>query len=757
MSENTGLETTAWPGWRSVRLIGEGSFAKVYEIEKDDGFLKRSAALKVIRIPNDRIHAPVTMPEASRRSYLEHSVRKILEEIRLMTQLQSQPNIISYEDYQVTEEDGGWTILIRMPLLQPFSDWMKAHQPDEADILRLGIQIGSALERCHSLKIIHRDVKPENIFVNAGGDFLLGDFGISRTLEEENGSLTYAGTLNYMAPEIFRRKQYGYSADIYSLALILYELLNDGNPPYVFQSYYDADEQEKARIRRMRGDTIYPPKHGSGPLQLVILRALQYEPESRYPSTEEFVEALQKCEASESDAPHPVPAGNETVYAGAFQTAGMDASDYVDTDSNFPHDAPIHPKQGYPKPKVSSSSNNSADFSDGSVGINNTGNGRGEEKWSAEGAQNPKASIPPSSAGADKPADSFSRNKLIFIAAAAVILGLGILYFIAGPKKPDANTASTASRVDTEASQKAEQESTSADSASDGQESDNSGVYAFLKREYADEAASYGRTDLIPANLSADGMSAITVDTQYLEEDGFRVLDEYLSDFMYAVAFRPEDQELANTVSGAILGLVQDGTYASIVRQYPEIQGEFYLNDNYCTDDVTIPERGSGNPDFVFRQGLDEDFYPFTELTEKGEPRGIDVELAQAVCEYMGWQYEAVPINWDNQDMTLKVDKECDCIWSGLIWSDSREPNYSWSIAYTREINCCIVPEDSPIQALDDLTDKYIAYDPDAFDAEYFVSSYTYLFEENGGGLSVLKSGSYDAYVTSVDLFDPGQ
>ena len=93
--------------------------------------------------------------------------------------------------------------------------------------------IASALESCENARIIHRDVKPGNIFRNRDGLFKLGDFGIARQLDYSTGAHSIVGTPNFEAPEVAFGRPYGHSADIYSLGLVLFVLLNNGQRPFI--------------------------------------------------------------------------------------------------------------------------------------------------------------------------------------------------------------------------------------------------------------------------------------------------------------------------------------------------------------------------------------------------------------------------------------------------------------------------------------------------------------------------------------------
>lgn len=109
---------------------------------------------------------------------------------------------------------------------------------------------------------------------------------------------------------------------------------------------------------------------------------------------------------------------------------------------------------------------------------------------------------------------------------------------------------------------------------------------------------------------------------------------------------------------------------------------------------------------FVFKHGFDMDYPPYSFRNDEGEIGGFDVELAQAVCDYLGWEYESVPFNWDAKDAELESGA-CDCIWSGFTLN-GREDDYCWSIPYSDNTQVILIPEDSDIASLDDLAGKTV-------------------------------------------------
>ncbi len=182
-------------------------------------------------------------------------------------------------------------------------------------------------------------------------------------------------------------------------------------------------------------------------------------------------------------------------------------------------------------------------------------------------------------------------------------------------------------------------------------------------------------------------------------------LDETLGTETYAIGFRLGDEELAKTVSGAVKALVLNGKYAEIGEKYPDIKDYLSLTAENI-DQSDIPEQGSGDSSYTFKHGFDLDYPPYSYLKDDGSVGGFDVELCQAVCEYLGWGYEAVPFNWDAKDMELSAGS-CDCIWSGFT-KEGREDMYTWGIAYSNNTQCILVAADSGITKLDDLAGKIV-------------------------------------------------
>ncbi len=276
--------------YRITKLLGEGSYGKVYEIVRQDFGVTYKAALKVITIPKSQTDVKNAMSEgmdrATAETYFRSFVEEMTKEFALMDRLKGNSNIVNYEDHTVIEHVGeiGWDVLIRMELLTPLTDHISGKNLPIEEVVRLGIDICKALEICDRYNIIHRDIKPENIFVSELGNFKLGDFGIARVAEKSTGASTKVGTYSYMAPEILKNEIYTAKVDQYSLGLVLYRLLNNNRLPFLPPAPQPItySQREAADAQRVKGTPIPAPVRADEELSRIVLKATAYNPNDRY-------------------------------------------------------------------------------------------------------------------------------------------------------------------------------------------------------------------------------------------------------------------------------------------------------------------------------------------------------------------------------------------------------------------------------------------------------------------------------------------
>ena len=288
--------------WKIRNLIGEGSYGKVYEIEREDFGVTYKAALKAITIPRNKSDIKSVMSdgmdEKSASTYFRGFVEEMTKEFAIMDKLKGNSYIVNYEDHIVIEhkDEIGWDVLIRMELLTPLNDYLENHKLSKNEVVQFGIDLCKALEICGKYDIIHRDIKPENIFVSDLGTFKLGDFGIARVAEKTTGASTKVGTVAYMAPEVLRGEKYSKNVDIYSLGLVLFRLLNNNRlpflPPAPEQITYTI--REEANARRYKGEALPAPSQADAELSSIILKATAFDPSKRYQNASQMREDLER-------------------------------------------------------------------------------------------------------------------------------------------------------------------------------------------------------------------------------------------------------------------------------------------------------------------------------------------------------------------------------------------------------------------------------------------------------------------------------
>ena len=278
--------------------LGVGGMGEVYLAERADGQFERQVALKLVRgdIRTDRMLARF------------HSERRILSRLR-------HPNIAQLLDAGVTD-DGRPYFVLEYIVGVPIDEYANEHDLDVDGRLELFDQVCRAVTYAHTSLIVHRDLKPSNVLVTEDGTVKLLDFGIAKILDaddQDGHHMTRTGaalmTPAYASPEQARGEPVSTLSDIYSLGVILYELLT-GLRPYEVDPANPVEsarvicdvEPERLSTRVATGQT--GAKHGSdtgrlhrilqGDLDVICLKALRKEPERRYTSSDELREDIRR-------------------------------------------------------------------------------------------------------------------------------------------------------------------------------------------------------------------------------------------------------------------------------------------------------------------------------------------------------------------------------------------------------------------------------------------------------------------------------
>ncbi|GAB3979245.1 hypothetical protein GCM10029978_074110 [Actinoallomurus acanthiterrae] len=279
------------PGYRILERVGEGGFSVVYRAQQER--LDRVVALKVLSV--DAVDAD--------------TMRRFERECQITGRLTGHPNVVTVLDTGMTS---GGRPFIAMDYFQRGSlrDRLSREGPlPLQDVLRAGVKIAGALAATHEEGVLHRDVKPQNILVSKYGEPALADFGIARLTGSSEATHTTAFTPHHAAPEVVNGDQPGETADVYSLASTMYQLLA-GSPAF------KAGSAAGIGALMMRILNEPPPQiaRPDVPHQVydVIAKAMAKTPPQRYADAVAFATRLQQLQA-ELGLPVTELAGSDSV------------------------------------------------------------------------------------------------------------------------------------------------------------------------------------------------------------------------------------------------------------------------------------------------------------------------------------------------------------------------------------------------------------------------------------------------------------
>lgn len=296
--------------------IGRGSFGVVYELRSLDAKNVRTA-VKIISIPrsndeyNERIKEFGVSVESVEAEY-ERAKDSVISEVELMLKVSGYTNCVGCTAYRVVEHEDcfGWDILIQMEMLESLDSYYRRKGSITThDIVHLGIDMCRALEACEEHSIVHRDIKPANIMVKSVVDengvekrahYKLGDFGVARVLSG-SGTMTVSGTFEYMAPELLVGEEGDLRVDIYSLGMVMYQLLNANRLPFLpdYPQPVTENSKREATKKRMTGEKKPAPLYVAGTeIADAVLKACEHNKEDRFASPTEMRIALEKALAN---------------------------------------------------------------------------------------------------------------------------------------------------------------------------------------------------------------------------------------------------------------------------------------------------------------------------------------------------------------------------------------------------------------------------------------------------------------------------
>ena len=324
--------------YKVLSELGQGGMGVVYECFDEIAGIK--VALKAL--PPELSHNKMEMED-------------IRENFQLVYNLHH-PNIASYNTLERDNANGNYYLVMECVTGEDLRGWIKRMRRDGSLTLEKALpvirQVAAALDYAHQQKIVHRDIKPGNIMIDAEGQIKVLDFGLAaqiRTSLTRVSKVTgeTSGTAPYMAPEQWNGKAQGAAADQYALAVMTYEMLAGHLP---FESS-DMAVLQQAVLNAMPDLIEGLPAHAQG----VIKRAMNKDPKQRFSTCSEFIDMLEQKASKTSvspvfPAPKPASVAPVTPVAPAPKSAPVDPAAPAPKPTPEPKSAPVDPAASEKKP-----------------------------------------------------------------------------------------------------------------------------------------------------------------------------------------------------------------------------------------------------------------------------------------------------------------------------------------------------------------------------------------------------------------------
>ena len=274
------LGTTLDDRYVIKKVIGSGGMAVVYRAT--DNRLKRSVAVKILR---DELEAD------------EEFRRRFQTEAQAVAML-SHPNIVSVYDVSHSE-DVEYIVMELIEGVTLMQYMQKRGALGWKEALHFSVQIARALEHAHSKGIVHRDIRPQNVMILRDGTIKVADFGIAalETRQEQRSDQT-VGSVHYIAPEQARGEQPDTRSDIYSLGVVMYEMLTGRMP-------YDGETAEQIALKHIAGVAEDPQKLNPeipDELARITLKAMNADIKTRYQTATELLADLEEFRKQQAAA-----------------------------------------------------------------------------------------------------------------------------------------------------------------------------------------------------------------------------------------------------------------------------------------------------------------------------------------------------------------------------------------------------------------------------------------------------------------------
>lgn len=344
-----------WSDWYIGDLLERECCGAVHAVTRGEGNLPHSSVVKLCRFPSEPLYrkaASIFRNDSGKIArYFADTLEGIIYKLHLLSSMANHSSIVNYYDYKIgrPEEGPGRLVIFRRDHIVPLARYIQDNPLTGDDVIRLGMELCEALSYHLKRGAVQGHLRMDNVFVSPEGAFKLGD-----TFEYDLLGGKAPALPLFAAPEVLLKENFDHTADIYTLGLIMYKLLNRGCLPFAPSptGKLEPRESKRALARRGKKGPLPPPALAGEALGALILKACSGEPSRRFTTPLEMKLALESLASDPDERPprSPVPAAGPAVEG---QSAPGEDAVLIHTGPAEPEKAPVEetPDELSPKPE----------------------------------------------------------------------------------------------------------------------------------------------------------------------------------------------------------------------------------------------------------------------------------------------------------------------------------------------------------------------------------------------------------------------
>jgi len=318
------LNTALLTNMELLDCLGRRGGTTVYSVKSTKS--EQLYVLKHISVPETQrqvdalILTGAAADEEAAQAYYQQVVSDYRDELEQLEALASSPNLACFHSYEITpkEEGVGFDVYLLAEQRTNLDQYLAETSMTHAGAVNLALDLCNALNDLRQANLIHRDVKPGNIFLSSQGHFMLGDMGIAKIDELKYCSMPESMISPYSAPELFDlMANVNETVDLYAVGLILFRIYNGNHAPF-------EDEKTSAKAadkQRITGQELPAPMFADYEMAGILQKACAFKPEDRYQTPEEmkqaFVDYMMRNQVGDTLITPPIVADEEIIIADA--------------------------------------------------------------------------------------------------------------------------------------------------------------------------------------------------------------------------------------------------------------------------------------------------------------------------------------------------------------------------------------------------------------------------------------------------------